>query len=305
LQNNIVIQSWRGKEALLESARKGYQTILSNGYYIDLVQPTEYHYLNDPIDEEVDLTELELKNILGGEATMWTEWVTPENIDSRIWPRMAAIAERFWSPRSVNSVENMFQRLEQISLQLEEFGLKHISFQDKMLRRLANGYDITPLKIFIDVLEPLQEYKRANSARENGFEYSQFSPYTRISDATIIDSKTVLEINRNIEILIGKSDLSKIEDIKKRFTQLIQNHSSLIPIINASPILAEIKPLADNLKNLVDVGIEALELIENNKTVSTDWKQNAAQIIEKSKISYGQVEIVIIDAVNKLVEALK
>ncbi|MCB9247460.1 MAG: family 20 glycosylhydrolase [Ignavibacteriales bacterium] len=85
--NNIVIQSWRGKEALVEAAKKGYQGILSNGYYIDLMQPTVYHYLNDPIIENADLTELEKEKILGGEATMWAEWVTAENIDSRIWPQ--------------------------------------------------------------------------------------------------------------------------------------------------------------------------------------------------------------------------
>lgn len=46
---DIVVQSWRGMEALLASAKNGYKSILSKGYYIDLVQPTYYHYLNDPI----------------------------------------------------------------------------------------------------------------------------------------------------------------------------------------------------------------------------------------------------------------
>jgi len=40
LPKDIVIHSWRGKEAMIKSAKKGYQTMLSNGYYIDLIQPT-------------------------------------------------------------------------------------------------------------------------------------------------------------------------------------------------------------------------------------------------------------------------
>jgi len=56
LPKTIIIQSWRGQEALKEAAKKGYKAILSNGYYIDLVQPTQYHYLNDPIPEESLLT---------------------------------------------------------------------------------------------------------------------------------------------------------------------------------------------------------------------------------------------------------
>jgi len=112
---NIVIHSWRGKEAMIDAAKKGYQTILSNGYYIDLIQSTEFHYLNDPIPEDSQLSNAEMKFIIGGEATMWTEYVSPETIDSRIWPRTAAIAERFWSPGNVKDVEDMYRRLKMIS----------------------------------------------------------------------------------------------------------------------------------------------------------------------------------------------
>lgn len=61
MPTNIVIQSWRGKEALVESAKKGYQTFLSNDYYIDLMQPTDFHYLNDPIPAQAELTEEQKK----------------------------------------------------------------------------------------------------------------------------------------------------------------------------------------------------------------------------------------------------
>jgi hexosaminidase len=67
---DIIIQSWRGKDAFYESVKKGYQAILSNGYYIDLIQPAETHYLNDPIPATVQLTKEETQRVLGGEATM-------------------------------------------------------------------------------------------------------------------------------------------------------------------------------------------------------------------------------------------
>ena len=36
LPKDVVIHSWRGTAALAEAAKKGYDGILSNGYYIDL-----------------------------------------------------------------------------------------------------------------------------------------------------------------------------------------------------------------------------------------------------------------------------
>ncbi|HET8782879.1 MAG TPA: family 20 glycosylhydrolase, partial [Pyrinomonadaceae bacterium] len=86
---------------------------------------------------------------------MWAEWVTPETIDSRIWPRTAAIAERLWSPQTVNDVNDMYRRLGVISLQLEELGLMHKRNQDMMLRRLARHEDIGPLQTLVSVVEPV------------------------------------------------------------------------------------------------------------------------------------------------------
>ncbi len=85
LPKDIVIHSWRGQESLIEAARKGYQGILSNGYYVDLCYPAEDHYLNDPVPAGSPLDGSQKALILGGEATMWSELVTPETIDSRIW----------------------------------------------------------------------------------------------------------------------------------------------------------------------------------------------------------------------------
>ena len=110
LPKDIVIQSWRGKEALMEAAENGYDGLLSNGYYIDLVQSTEYHYLNDPLPFGNRISNDVMRHILGGEATMWSEIVSPETVDSRIWPRTAAIAERFWSSGSIRDVNSMYTR---------------------------------------------------------------------------------------------------------------------------------------------------------------------------------------------------
>ena len=113
LPKDIVVQSWRGQDSLAAAAKLGYRGILSFGYYVDLMWPASRHYAVDPMTgEAANLSPEEKQRILGGEACMWSEYVSPENIDSRIWPRTAAIAERLWSPQDVTDVNSMYQRLQ-------------------------------------------------------------------------------------------------------------------------------------------------------------------------------------------------
>ena len=118
-RSDVVIQSWRGQASLAAAARQGNRGLLSTGYYINLNKPAAEHYLVDPLGgDAASLTPEQKARMLGGEATMWSEYVTPENIDSRIWPRTAAIAERLWSPQDVQDVDSMYQRLAIVSQKL-------------------------------------------------------------------------------------------------------------------------------------------------------------------------------------------
>jgi len=100
LPADTVVQSWRGQASLAEAASRGYRGILSAGYYLDHLRPASYHYGIDPLaDAAQKIAPEEASRILGGEACMWAEYANAETVDSRIWPRAAAIAERLWSPK--------------------------------------------------------------------------------------------------------------------------------------------------------------------------------------------------------------
>src|SRR5690606_36415419 len=56
LPTSAIIHSWRGKEFLVKAAEKGYKTVLSAGYYIDLSHSAAHHYKNDPITSDMIMT---------------------------------------------------------------------------------------------------------------------------------------------------------------------------------------------------------------------------------------------------------
>ncbi|MFA6978440.1 MAG: family 20 glycosylhydrolase [Ignavibacteriaceae bacterium] len=300
LPKNIVIQSWRGTEALAKAAQQGYMGILSSGYYIDLNQSTDFHYLNDPVPADSKLSDAEKKFVLGGEATMWAEFVVPENVDSRIWPRTAAIAERFWSPQNIRDLDDMYCRLDKVNFQLEELGITNTKNQEMMLRRLTNNAETTSLKTLIDVIEPVKIYTRHNY----GVQYYSYSPYTRVVDAAVPDAPEARKFRKLVdEFLSGKKKLKN--EITAQLNLWKDNHDKLVKTINLSPILKEIEPLSLNLKLLSETGLETLSLLDKKQKPKEDWVKATDKLLLEAKISYGQTELMIVSAVEKLVNAVK
>lgn len=296
LPKNIVIQSWRGKQSLIDAAQKGYQGILSRDYYIDLMQSTVHHYLNDPLPEDTPLNKEEQKLVLGGEATMWAELVSPENVDSRIWPRTAAIAERFWSPGSVKDTLDMFRRLDDISFNLEELGLLHIKNYDMMLRRLTKNEDITPLKNFVDVIEPVKIYRRHQLRK-----HTQQSPLTRVVDASKPDAKVAREFRYSVDKFLSGNN-SSLNEIKSMLELWRDNHADLMKIINKSPVLKEIESASKDLSDIAIIGLESIDHILNNQKQNQNWLTSKMSVLEKAKEPRGQAEIMVVSAIEKLVK---
>jgi hexosaminidase len=301
MPKNIVIQSWRGRKSLYESAREGYTGILSNGYYIDLIQPAEFHYLNDPIPPDTTLPESTVKNIWGGEATMWSELVTPDNVDSRIWPRTAAIAERLWSPQSVRDVDDMYNRMEVFSLQLEELGINHIRNQDMMLRRLVRGYDIQPLKILTEVVEPVKIYTRHRQGRS----YTSYSPYTRVVDAAQPESMTGRQFRKAVDRFIASGNKADEEYIINLMHKWNQNHSAFSDLTNEAPVLKENLMLSQNLAELSRAGLESIKMIKNNSEAAEGWFESNMKLIDAAKVPYGQAELAVTGGFEALFKAAK
>ena len=230
LPKTIIVQSWRGQESLAAAAKQGYSGLLSFGYYLDLMWPAARHYAVDPMSgAAATLPPEEKSRILGGESCQWAEWVTPENIDSHIWPRNAAIAERLWSPQEVQDVASMYTRMNAVSLDLEWLGLTHRSARLHMLHRMAGPADITALRNLADVVEPVKDYSRWDDAKGP---IDFHAPLTRMIDAVYPESDAARRFSDLVQTFVksGYSDRAAETQIRMLAHNLAgQRCSACIP----------------------------------------------------------------------------
>ena len=303
LPKDILVQSWRGQASLAESARQGYMGILSHGYYLDHILSAPQHYQVDPLGKEAALLSQEEKSrILGGEACMWAEYVTPENIDSRIWPRTACIAERFWSPQEIKDIDDMYRRLEVISQELEQLGITHRSSYPKMLERLTGKFHLDTLKVLADIVEPVKFYTRGNT-----HEYTQMTPLIRLVDCARPESDRARKFRNLVDEMLADAPHHKTnrETIGEWLIEWRDNHSKLKPILEFSFLLKEIIPLSEDVSSLAESGLQALDFLEHKKQPPQSWREKATSFLEHPQNPEYELVIMIIPAIRKLVKAVE
>ncbi len=302
LPKTIVVQSWRGQSSLAAAAKQGYSGLLSYGYYLDLMWPAARHYAVDPMaDAAAALTPEEKTRILGGEACMWAEWITPENVDSHIWPRNAAIAERLWSPQNVTDVDSMYARLNAVSLDLEWLGLTHRSARMHMLHRMAGTADISALRVLADVVEPVKDYNREDLSKGP---VDLHAPLTGLIDAVYSESDTARQFTGLVQRFLqsGAKDQAAEAQIRAWLTLWRDNDSKLQPLLTQSTLLQEDAPLSQDLSALGAAGMQALDYLDHAQTAPDSWKAQQAAFFAQALKPKANLLLMVAAPVQQLVQ---
>ncbi|MEI7596892.1 MAG: family 20 glycosylhydrolase [Bacteroidota bacterium] len=296
LPKDILIQSWRGKDAMINAAKQGIPSILSNNYYIDLNQPTWFHYQNDPLPSDIELNDEQKKIILGGEATMWSELVTDETIDSRIWPRTAAIAERLWSAESVKDPVDMYFRLEKINILLEELGVSYIKNQEMLTRRFLGGKSDEDFASVLEMIEPSEVY-----TRQSFKPYSTDIPFCQLPDIAFPDSKFAIAMFINNEQYLKSKDNQIILYSQKLINDKKQSLENLLFKINEYPNLLPYNQYFSNLKDALELYSSLITKISNN-TKDEEWLKGAKFKTELLSKPVAELEIGFIKEFKKMLK---
>jgi hexosaminidase len=294
LPRTTIVQSWRGQQSLIEGAKQGYSGILSAGWYLDAMRTADFHYQVDPLGETA-LAPEESARILGGEACMWGEHLSIESIDSRIWPRLAAIAERLWSPPEVRDVADMYRRLDLMRPRLELAGLGSESHVARMARLLANGQDPAPLRQLLELVEPARFGERASLQK-----LTQQVPLVFVPDAARPEPPSHWAYRSLAMELFSANPGTARARFDSAFARWRKFPQDIERLAAQAPLAGDALPAARGLARVAAIGAEALQAPTG--AGRAEWA--AGRLVELDTLYrlQGLLRIAVIPAVKLLVQ---
>jgi hexosaminidase len=323
LPKTIMIQSWRGEASLSDGARQGYQGILSAPYYLDGQKSSAQMYLADPIPADTTMTAEQQKLILGGEVCMWAEQLNTETMDSRVWPRTMAVAERFWSPQGDRDVSDMYRRLRVNSLKLEDVGLRHISGPETVRRNLVLESDPEALDVLASVLEPVDFHARSGLQHTNGW-----TALDRLVDAVVADPPSRQQVAGDVEAIAGhvvvpppvdpnlQLDISgdvpegsvpsrevAFHRLRQRFLSWQSGQTRLLEEVQNTPRLSDAGVRAEQLGELARIGLSSLAFLESHTAPPTGWQEQQMSTLDAAAQPAALVRFTVLYSMRKLVLA--
>ena len=349
IPDDVVVQPWRSSSAIAKVTAQGNRVIATCGYYLDKLWPAEDHYRIDPhdpaacgltreqfaegkekglpeailaedqvIDPSLKLSPAQQALVLGGEAALWSEMVTEEMLDSRLWPGAAVIAERLWSPASIRDTAEMYRRLIIVHDGLRAAGLADATNRGRMAARLAAG-DSEPVALLLDLVAPVRNHAhyRMGMALLKGKKPAP-QDFNELADAASADSLVARRFALDAE-RFARGERSVAAALKANLASWRNNHDRFAAVAKGKPQLEAALPISADIAALAGIGLDGVAAVESGRAPSADWRRRAKELLDRQaaaeKASESMIQVVTMEqppadllisitpGVRKLVEA--
>ncbi|MFT8896831.1 MAG: family 20 glycosylhydrolase [Acetobacter sp.] len=279
---SVVADVWRSSKWISAATASLHPTLVSSGYYLDLLRPAREYYRVDPYDLMANgLAGAELEHarqihfrladafaldpslpplsarqkqyVLGGEAVLWTEAVSEQMLNQRIWPRAAVIAERLWSPETVTDVADMERRLPHIAAQLNRLALTTTQQDHEQMLSRYPAASKQALDTVLQVTSPIRNYTINRMIKKAG-EGLLTWPVAMAEP----DSFPAMRFNQLAEAY-AHGDHSVVPELRRDLEKWSANDGQFEKTIGGVAALAMIRPVSQQLSALAQAGLEALD----------------------------------------------
>ncbi|TLU66851.1 beta-N-acetylhexosaminidase [Thalassotalea litorea] len=232
---------------------------------------------------------MKYSNLLGGEATIWSELVTENNIDIRIWPRLFAIGERFWSSSALIDETSMYQRLLKIEKYADKIvGLSHIKQQRIGLANLLEDPTLLPHLLHVSqMLEPAQYYTRHHIKYQQNL-YHQQAPLDQWADFLAVESLTLKQLSLGWHKALTEVQLTELEQEIKHWQA---STNKLLEQISSEPKLRFHQAMLTAIAKELALGIQLID---------TCQRKPGSELAHEFSVNFGEIIFALGHTLNTL-----
>ena len=289
---DVVVQAWQTSNAMAAATAAGHRTIASAGYYLNLLMPADQMYAIDPAATaaaglapehaaalkkanpllaafvsdaliafpHASLTAAQENLLIGAEAPLWGEIATDELVDHHMWPRAAALAERFWSRRDITDPADMYRRLAIVSDQLSASGLDDRATQARMAMRLAPGED-GAVAMLLSLTGPVRNMAHDHRIKAMLAGKAIVQSLNALADAAPVDSLPARRFAADAaRYVVGERALAP--SLAARLTAWRDNDARFARAAKDKALLEAALPTSAQIAALAQAGADALSAIE-------------------------------------------
>lgn len=212
------------------------------------------------------LTTAQQQLLWGGEAALWTELVSPDLLDTKLWPRLFVVAERFWSTAGTQHIAVLPARLQQMDDYALQIGLLHrqqaqASLQQWATRVLTGGSAaLTPaqfqaLQDFSQYLQPLHYYGR-HHLKTAGGRYHLDEPLNQLADALLLEPPVLLALQQGF----AAAPACQLPTDWPVWQRAFMQHQQLLsPIATGSPELKQLLAQQQQFSRIISANSQPAE----------------------------------------------
>ena len=336
---DVVVQVWRGGAAVHQAVAEGRDVVVSWPYYLDRHYGVDHYHAVDPLDgaaairaaREALLADPALgrvaqllaphlptveppegtppiggdaaAHVLGGEACLWGELVDEDVLDTRLWPSIAAVADRLWSDAAGHGgggPAELTDRLEVTTRWVEQATrARPLAGSRAALARVAGRDEALTgaLATLAEAVEPAKWYARVGADPRGR---TVATPLNRLVDAVPAQSLAARRFtSAAADAATGdEGGWEKVLAAARRWADAAGTVATAPP---GNHLLDEARPAVAAVGAIAQAVLLAGSAVAEGRTLTSAEGAQVEQLLEEADRPLGEIVVVVVEPARRLV----